>query len=67
MGIMWIYDNWKKPRSLKWRVQAGWAIFMIAAGSFLMVAGTYGAVVDIIDSYSSGSSSWSCADNSNST
>lgn len=34
-----------------------------------MVAGTYGSVVSIIDSYkeSGGSAAWSCADNSNST
>jgi len=33
-----------------------------------MVAGTYGAVVDIIETYreSGGTLAWSCADNSNS-
>ncbi|CZT18855.1 related to neutral amino acid permease [Ramularia collo-cygni] len=68
MGIMWLYDNWAtKDRSFRWRIQACWALFVIAAGTFLMIAGTYGAVVDILASYTSGSTSWSCADNSNST
>jgi hypothetical protein len=44
-------------------------MFVIAIGSFMMVSGTYGSVVGIIDSYkaSGGSSAWSCADNSHST
>ena len=48
---------------------ACWSVFVIAIGSFMMVGGTYGSVVSIIDSYnaSGGSSAWSCADNSNST
>lgn len=65
MGFMWLYDNANRER--RFSLQACWAMFVIAAGTFLMIAGTYGAVVDIIKSYDSGSSSWSCADNSNST
>lgn len=44
------------------------SIFVIASGTFMMVAGTYGSIVGIIDSYkvSGGSAAWSCADNSNS-
>ena len=30
---------------------ACWSVFVIAIGSFMMVAGTYGSVVSIIDSY----------------
>jgi hypothetical protein len=69
MGGMWLYDNWSKGkshRSLKWTLMVCWCISVIIAGTFLMVGGTYGSVVSIIDSYkeSGGSAAWSCADNS---
>ncbi|KAM0426741.1 hypothetical protein ACHAPT_008057 [Fusarium lateritium] len=69
MGCMWLYDNWKEERTLRWRLMVGWSVFIIVSGTFLMVAGTYGSVVGIIDSYKAtgGSAAWSCADNSNST
>ncbi|KAI8154160.1 hypothetical protein K4K54_013262 [Colletotrichum sp. SAR 10_86] len=71
MGCMWLYDNWarKKSPTLRWRLMVAWSVFVIVAGSFMMIAGTYGAVVGIIDSYNAdgGSSAWSCADNSNSS
>ncbi|KAL4891390.1 transmembrane amino acid transporter protein-domain-containing protein [Aspergillus ambiguus] len=72
MGCMWLYDNWSRgrtDRSLKWTLMVCWSIFVIVAGMFLMVAGTYGSIVSIISSYkeSGGSAAWSCADNSNST
>ncbi|KAB8204818.1 transmembrane amino acid transporter protein-domain-containing protein [Aspergillus parasiticus] len=53
MGGMWLYYNWKN---------------VIVSGAFLMIAGTYGSVVNVIASskVTSGSSAWSCADNSNS-
>ena len=71
-GIMWLYDNWtprKEERDWRWWVMVFWSIFVIAAGCFAMVGGTYGAVVGLIADYSGaeGASSWSCADNSNST
>lgn len=71
MGCMWLYDNWKNGReqaTLKWMLLSSWSILVIVCGSFLMVAGTYGSVVNIIASSkaTSGSSAWSCADNSNS-
>ncbi|KAE8135115.1 transmembrane amino acid transporter protein-domain-containing protein [Aspergillus pseudotamarii] len=71
MGCMWLYDNWKSGReqpTLKWMLLSSWSILVIVSGSFLMVAGTYGSVVNIIASSkaTSGSSAWSCADNSNS-
>ncbi|KAJ5317971.1 hypothetical protein N7508_002479 [Penicillium antarcticum] len=72
MGCMWLYDNWgkgKTERSPRWTAMVCWSGFVIIIGTFMMVAGTYGSVVSIIDSYnaSGGSSAWSCADNSNST
>ena len=66
---MWLYDNWNKgERDLKWKLGVFWACFVIVVGTFLMIGGTYGSVVGIIDSYNEegGSSAWSCADNSNS-
>lgn len=45
----------------------GWSIFVIAIGTFFMIAGTYGSIVAIVEaSKSEAGSSWSCADNSNS-
>lgn len=72
MGFMWLYDNWslgKTERTPRWTLMVCWCVFVISSGTFLMVAGTYGSVVSIIDSYkeSGGSAAWSCADNSNST
>ncbi|KAJ5082990.1 amino acid transporter [Penicillium argentinense] len=72
MGCMWLYDNWSqgtKERSPRWILMVCWSSFVILVGTFLMVSGTYGSIVTIIDSYnaSGGSAAWSCADNSNST
>lgn len=68
MGCMWLYDNWKAERKLKWKLMVCWSVFVVVSGTFLMVAGTYGSVISIINSYkaSGGSAPWSCADNSNS-
>ena len=72
MGGMWLYDNWKyrtsRGKTFKWRWDFGWSVFVIVFGTFIMVAGTYGAIKDIIISYkeSGGTLAWSCADNSNS-
>jgi hypothetical protein len=65
---MWLYDNWdSKNRNLKWSAMVGWSIFVIAIGTFFMIAGTYGSIVAIVEaSKSEAGSSWSCADNSNS-
>ncbi|KAE8370451.1 transmembrane amino acid transporter protein-domain-containing protein [Aspergillus caelatus] len=70
-GCMWLYDNWKRSveeRSFTWKVGVAWSIFIVLAGTFLLIAGTYGSIVDIMDSYkeSGGSAAWSCADNSGS-
>lgn len=71
MGCMWLYDNWARGQESPtkgWRLMVLWCGLIIATGTFMMVAGTYGALVGIIDSYQAhgGSSAWSCADNSNS-
>ncbi|KAL2680420.1 hypothetical protein Neosp_008021 [[Neocosmospora] mangrovei] len=72
MGCMWLYDNWSKGKqnpTIRWCLMVGWSVFVIVSGTFLMVAGTYGAIQGIIDSYNAkgGSAAWSCADNSNSS
>ncbi|OJJ01325.1 hypothetical protein ASPVEDRAFT_52279 [Aspergillus versicolor CBS 583.65] len=71
MGCMWLYDNWKQgkvEKSPRWIAMVCWSVFVVLIGTFCMVAGTYGSVVGVVDSYkaSGGSSAWSCADNSNS-
>lgn len=69
MAGMWLYDNWSTPkRGTKWKLMVAWCAFVIVAGTFLMIAGTYGSVVSIINDYkeSGGSAAWSCADNSSS-
>lgn len=71
MGCMWLYDNWGKGRqsSKRWLPMVCWSVFVVALGCFLTVAGTYGSVVGIMESYkaSGGSAAFSCVDNSNST
>ncbi|KAJ6126601.1 hypothetical protein N7523_002213 [Penicillium sp. IBT 18751x] len=69
MAGMWLYDNWSKGknhRTTMWMLMVAWCVFIILAGTFLMIGGTYGSIVTIIDSYkaSGGSAAWSCADNS---
>jgi hypothetical protein len=69
MGFMWLYDNWNRPeKGIKWQLMVAWSVFVIVIGTFLMVGGTYGSVVEIMSAYkkSGGSAAWSCADNSNS-
>lgn len=72
MACMWLYDHWsegKVHKSGKWIVTFCWCIFMLVAGTFLTVAGTYGSIVGIINDYkeTGGSAAWTCADNSNSS
>ncbi|CCF33619.1 neutral amino acid transporter, partial [Colletotrichum higginsianum] len=71
MGCMWLYDHWtegkfeKRPR---WIAMVCFSVFVVVSGTFLMIAGAYGSIVGILDSYkvSGGSAAFSCADNSNS-
>lgn len=68
-GCMWLYDNWgRQNRDWKWKVMVAWCVFIIVLGSFMTVSGTYGSIVNIIDSLknSGGTKPWTCADNSNS-
>ena len=67
-GCMWLYDNWKKERTNKWYAMVAWCAFVIIIGTFIMIAGTYGAIRVIIDDYNTngGTKAFSCADNSNS-
>ena len=71
MGAMWIYDNGNSPKRMArmWKLTAAWAVFVVVSGMFLMIGGTYGSIVGIIDALSADGASrpWSCADNSNST
>lgn len=70
-GAIWLYDNWAKgkvDRKPKWVAMAAFSIAVIVLGCFLTVAGTYGSVVSIIDSYkeAGGTLPWTCDDNSGS-
>ncbi len=71
MGCMWLYDNWaefRSNRTTKLTLMVCWSVFVVVSGTFLMIGGTYGSVVGIINEYNAtgGSAAWSCADNSNS-
>ncbi|RAK77482.1 uncharacterized protein BO72DRAFT_527637 [Aspergillus fijiensis CBS 313.89] len=72
MGCMWLYDNWTRGReqpTLRWALLSMWSMLVIVLGAFLMVAGTYGSIENIIATSrqkESGGSAWSCADNSSS-
>ncbi|KAG8157911.1 hypothetical protein KVR01_012183 [Diaporthe batatas] len=71
MGCMWLYDNWtqgKSERSVRWILMVCVSVFVVASGTFMMVAGTYGSALSIAKTYEAtgGSAAWSCADNSNS-
>ena len=68
-GCMWLYDNWsrgKESRSTKWLSMVCLSVSMIVVGTLMMIAGTYGAIVGIIDSLRMGGASgpWACGDNS---
>ncbi|PLN76328.1 hypothetical protein BDW42DRAFT_188749 [Aspergillus taichungensis] len=56
------------PKGCMWLFLVGWSVLVIVLGFFLMISGTYGYVLSIIASSktASGSSAWSCVDNSNS-
>lgn len=68
LGMMWLYDNYKsRARDARWMAGVATSVFVIVIGTFIMVAGSYAAIAQIIDDYKNGSSgAWSCADNSNS-
>ncbi|KAL4750343.1 hypothetical protein BDW72DRAFT_203981 [Aspergillus terricola var. indicus] len=71
MGCMRLYDNWttgKGDKKVRWVLMVSWCVFIIGIGTFCMVAGTYGSIVGVVDSYkeTGGSGAWSCVDNSGS-
>ncbi|WVR08402.1 hypothetical protein IAU60_005457 [Kwoniella sp. DSM 27419] len=67
-AYMWIWDNWRSPNrgSTKWNLLVLMNVVFFILGWFLMVAGTYGAVVTINNNLNNGNkvSPFSCADNS---
>lgn len=70
-GWMWLHDNLKyrkTNKSLYYRSLIVLNVFLMCAGVFIMITGTWAAAVSIKRSYSTGniSNPFSCADNSNS-
>ncbi|WVQ81555.1 hypothetical protein IAT38_003679 [Cryptococcus sp. DSM 104549] len=68
-GWMWLHDNWhrrKEDKSLYFKALVALNVFLIVAGVFIIVTGTWAAAVSIKNSYAEGtiSSPFSCADNS---
>ncbi|KAJ5337551.1 amino acid transporter [Penicillium brevicompactum] len=68
MGCMWLYDNWgpgRHQKSLIWSIKVAWCVFMIMAGFFLTIGGTYSSIMSINASYkkTGGSAAWSCGNN----
>lgn len=54
MGIMWIYDNQRRIDTLGRKLLYAWNVFLIAAGTFTMVAGTWGAAIAIRNALNTG-------------
>ncbi|TXT10607.1 hypothetical protein VHUM_02112 [Vanrija humicola] len=68
--FLWWHDNWRfasaEERRQWWRrAELALNILCCLLGLFITVAGTYGSVLDVIDSSAAGGP-WSCKDNSNS-
>ncbi|KAF6760207.1 transmembrane amino acid transporter protein-domain-containing protein [Ephemerocybe angulata] len=67
--IMWWHDNWRNvPSSERKRSTIIFALINVACfciGLFLLGGGTYGAVIDLINT-TSDNGPWTCADNSGS-
>jgi amino acid permease len=68
LGMMWLYDNFKgRTRDIRWMCGVAISFTAIIVGTYIMVAGSYAAIFEIVNDYKSGrSGAWSCADNSNS-
>ncbi|GAA5988248.1 hypothetical protein JCM10908_002129 [Rhodotorula pacifica] len=72
VSMMWFFDIWPRFRIAEKRTVSFWLLvilnsFIIVAGLFIMVGGTYGSIVAIMDDYqASGGRPFSCADNSGS-
>lgn len=68
-GFMYLYDyrQDKKAGIKRNPIGAYWSYFMILAGTFILIGGTYGSIDSIITTYkTSAGRAFSCADNSNS-
>lgn len=67
-GMMWLHENWKtETRTKVWKYMAIWAIFVVIAGVYLQITGTYGAISQLVVDFASGlRKPFSCADNSGS-
>ncbi|GAA6044310.1 hypothetical protein JCM8097_002875 [Rhodosporidiobolus ruineniae] len=71
-ACMYLYDvrgDFRRKEKRTFRLWFGvvFNVFLLVVGAFVLVAGTYGSVISIKDSYAAGSSKvWSCADNSGS-
>ncbi|ODN80901.1 hypothetical protein L202_03028 [Cryptococcus amylolentus CBS 6039] len=68
-AYMWLFDNWAQRstnKSLRYRSTFFLAVATFLIGVFIMITGTWAAVVSINDSYADGtvSGAFSCADNS---
>lgn len=66
---MWYFDNWtlSQKRTTKRKVMLWVNIILFLVGMFLLVAGTYGAIVDLIAvTKEPMGKPWSCEDNSGS-
>lgn len=66
---MWIHDNWRLSpvRTTKRKIMLGVNVLILVLGFFFLIAGTYGAVVDLIAvTKEPMGKPWSCADNSGS-
>lgn len=69
-NLMWWHDNWRyaspeRRRMLRTRLELALNIVLFFLAFFLTAGGTYGAVMDVIESSSDGGP-WSCNDNSES-
>lgn len=51
---MYLYDTWRLPKSRNWWILTTMNIAFVVIGFFLMIAGTYGAVVLINKDLSAG-------------
>ncbi|GAA6022275.1 hypothetical protein JCM10207_008911 [Rhodosporidiobolus poonsookiae] len=71
-ALMYLYDtmpHWRLPKNRSALRTAGIVanVGILGLATFILVAGVYGSVVTIKDSYDSAGGVWSCADNSGSS
>ncbi|SCV67244.1 BQ2448_5890 [Microbotryum intermedium] len=68
IGAMWLYDNFERRHidsSWRFRALVTWNVYLIAAGIFVLIAGSYASIKSIIDEYAGKALTvFSCADNS---